>query len=54
MVRLSNGVKTKIKNIIKLGVIEKRYSYASWTSPSHYVLLMGLMLYIFAQGLDLR
>jgi len=23
--------------------VEKRYSYASWTSPSHYVMLMGLM-----------
>ncbi|MGB7762885.1 MAG: sulfatase-like hydrolase/transferase [Bryobacteraceae bacterium] len=27
----------------KLGRIEKRWSYASWTAPSHYNLLMGLM-----------
>lgn len=27
----------------KLGSVEKRYSYASWTAPSHYNLLMGLM-----------
>lgn len=31
------------KNVQKLGTIEKRYSYASWTAPSHYNLLMGLM-----------
>jgi Sulfatase len=27
----------------KLGNVEKRWSYASWTSPSHYNLLIGLM-----------
>jgi hypothetical protein len=26
-----------------LGTIERRYSYASWTSPSHFNLLMGLL-----------
>jgi hypothetical protein len=31
------------KTILKLGALEKRYSYASWTAPSHYNLLMGLM-----------
>jgi hypothetical protein len=31
------------KTILKLGELEKRYSYASWTAPSHYNLLMGLM-----------
>ena len=30
-------------NIDRLGAVEKRFSYASWTSPSHYVYLMGLM-----------
>ena len=29
--------------IASLGAIERRYSYASWTAPSHYNLLMGLM-----------
>jgi hypothetical protein len=29
--------------IKKLGRIERRFSYASWTSPSHYNLLMGLL-----------
>ena len=27
----------------KLGKVEKRWSYASWTSPSHYNLMIGLM-----------
>ena len=27
----------------KLGKIEKRYTYASWTAPSHYNLLTGLL-----------
>ena len=26
-----------------LGRVEARWSYASWTAPSHYNLLMGLM-----------
>ena len=31
------------KTMAKLGRIEKRWAYASWTAPSHYNLLMGLM-----------
>lgn len=27
----------------RLGKVEKRWAYASWTAPSHYNLLMGLM-----------
>jgi hypothetical protein len=30
-------------NIERLGAVERRFSYASWTSPSHYALLMGMM-----------
>ena len=30
-------------NIDRLGQAEKRYSYASWTAPSHYAFTMGLM-----------
>src|SRR5262245_4136244 len=33
----------KPKIMTKLGTVEKRYSYASWTAPSHYNLLMGLL-----------
>ncbi|MDP7112969.1 MAG: sulfatase-like hydrolase/transferase [Myxococcota bacterium] len=29
--------------IARLGAVERRFSYASWTAPSHYNLLMGLM-----------
>jgi hypothetical protein len=31
------------KVITKLGKVEKRYTYASWTAPSHYNLLTGLL-----------
>ncbi|MBD3369076.1 sulfatase-like hydrolase/transferase [Candidatus Fermentibacteria bacterium] len=31
------------KTVMSLGQPEMRYSYASWTSPSHYNLLIGLM-----------
>src|SRR3954449_4812915 len=30
-------------NLGRLGQVERRYSYASWTAPSHYNLLMGLL-----------
>jgi hypothetical protein len=30
-------------NIDRLGLAEKRYSYASWTAPSHYAFTMGMM-----------
>jgi hypothetical protein len=30
----------------RLGKVEKRWSYASWTAPSHYNLLMGLMPHV--------
>ena len=29
--------------LAKLGDVERRWSYASWTAPSHYNLLMGLL-----------
>jgi len=40
--RYDSYVAANTANIDKLGRVEKRYSYASWTSPSHYVMLMGL------------
>jgi hypothetical protein len=30
-------------NLRQLGAVEQRWSYASWTAPSHYNLLMGLL-----------
>jgi hypothetical protein len=32
-----------LKHINRLGEIERRWSYASWTAPSHYNLLSGLL-----------
>jgi len=36
-------LKGRPKTIRKLGPLEKRWAYASWTAPSHFNLLMGLM-----------
>jgi hypothetical protein len=30
-------------NLAKLGPVQRRFSYATWTAPSHYNLLTGLM-----------
>jgi hypothetical protein len=31
------------RSLLSLGAVERRFSYASWTAPSHYNLLMGLL-----------
>ncbi|MDQ3571640.1 MAG: sulfatase-like hydrolase/transferase [Actinomycetota bacterium] len=31
------------QTLAQMGPVERRWSYASWTAPSHYNLLMGLM-----------
>jgi hypothetical protein len=41
--RFDSFVAAAPKAITKLGSVEKRYSYASWTAPSHYNLLTGLL-----------
>jgi len=41
--RYDTFVKARPKTIRKLGKLECRYSYASWTAPSHYNLLTGLL-----------
>jgi hypothetical protein len=41
--RFDTMTAAKPKTIRKLGQIEKRWSYASWTAPSHYNLLSGLL-----------
>jgi hypothetical protein len=41
--RFDSFLAAQPKTILKLGELEKRWSYASWTAPSHYNLLMGLM-----------
>lgn len=37
-------------NMDKLGLAECRYSYASWTSPSHYAILMGMVPHTSPRG----
>ena len=41
--RWDSFVAAEPKVMQKLGKIEKRYTYASWTAPSHYNLLTGLL-----------
>jgi hypothetical protein len=41
--RFDSFVAAHPKTMNQLGTVERRYSYASWTSPSHFNLLMGLL-----------
>ena len=41
--RYDSFMAAKTKVIPRLGPVEARWSYASWTAPSHYNLLMGLL-----------
>jgi hypothetical protein len=41
--RFDSFIRARPQAMRRLGQIERRWSYASWTSPSHYNLLMGLM-----------
>ncbi len=41
--RFDGFVTAAPKTILRLGPLERRWSYASWTAPSHYNLLMGLL-----------
>jgi hypothetical protein len=41
--RYDSFIAARPRTLRKLGKVEKRWSYASWTAPSHYNLLMGLM-----------
>ena len=38
------------RTIQRLGALERRWSYASWTSPSHFNLLMGLLPHASPRG----
>ncbi|MGI8962717.1 MAG: sulfatase-like hydrolase/transferase [Bryobacteraceae bacterium] len=44
--RYDSFTRARPKVMRKLGAFERRWSYASWTAPSHYNLLMGLMPHI--------
>jgi hypothetical protein len=41
--RFDSFVAANPRTILQLGPLERRWSYASWTAPSHYNLLMGLL-----------
>ena len=41
--RYDTFIAARPKTMRKLGRVEKRWSWASWTAPSHYNLLTGLM-----------
>jgi len=41
--RFDSFVAANPHTILRLGALERRWSYASWTAPSHYNLLMGLL-----------
>ena len=44
--RFDSFVAAEPKTVRKLGELERRWSYASWTAPSHYNLLMGLLPHV--------
>src|SRR5688500_17004342 len=39
--RYDSYCRAKRPNMDRIAAVELRYSYASWTSPSHFTLLMG-------------
>ncbi len=41
--RYDSWVRAEPENLSRLGRVERRWTYATWTAPSHYNLLMGLL-----------
>lgn len=41
--RHDSWIAARPTHLARLGEVERRWSYASWTAPSHYNLLMGLL-----------
>lgn len=41
--RFDTAAAAGMPNLARLGELERRWSYASWTAPSHFNLLMGLL-----------
>lgn len=48
--RYDSYLAAKRPNMDRIGAGEKRYSFASWTSPSHYTYLMGMIPHTSPQG----
>jgi hypothetical protein len=41
--RYDSWIAAEPQSLAALGAVERRWSYATWTAPSHYNLLMGLL-----------
>src|SRR3954453_9032954 len=41
--RYDSWTRAEPEVLAKLGPVQRRYTYATWTAPSHYNLLMGLL-----------
>lgn len=41
--RYDSWIEAQPETLAQLGKVERRWSYATWTAPSHYNLLMGLL-----------
>jgi hypothetical protein len=48
--RFDTFVEARPRSLARLGDVERRHSYASWTSPSHFNLLMGLLPHTSPKG----
>lgn len=48
--RYDTFVAANTPNFDRIGKVEKRWSYASWTAPSHYAYLMGMMPHTSPKG----
>src|SRR5688572_8559286 len=41
--RYDSFIQAQPRHIGKLGQVERRWSYCSWTAPSHYNMMLGLL-----------
>ncbi|MGB0956632.1 MAG: sulfatase-like hydrolase/transferase [Panacagrimonas sp.] len=48
--RFDSYAMAKTPNMDRIGAGERRYAFASWTSPSHYTYLMGMIPHTSPQG----
>jgi hypothetical protein len=48
--RYDSWVEAAPTQLSRLGPVERRWSYASWTAPSHYNLLIGLLPHVSPTG----
>lgn len=49
--RFDSVVAAAPRSLAKLGELERRFSFASWTAPSHYNLLMGVLPHTSPRGI---